>query len=596
MAKIGSLTADLKLESAAFIRDMRKASQETALATSQMSKSMASVQTGLAAAGSAAKGFIAGFVTVQAVRSMVTLGKAAIDTADDIGAAAAAVGVGAEELQRLRFAAEQTDVSIASMDAALKLFQKSVATGKIENQSFQDFIQRIREAPTQIEKVRIAQEGLGKQFQTGLLLASQTGEAFRRYYEGAFVISEKAIQAASDLDNQLRELQAAVGTGFATGFIETFAGAVDTSEEQLRAAHEAAKDFGTIIATVMSAATKTVTSLSGAVASLNEELKSSPTMLGRDFGQWIRGQLGFSTGGGESSHAKTPAASATGGDGLSGGASMASAADVKRMTEYADTLRRTSEQTNQLIAATRNGSLSYQDLNDKIEATNDALKAGYTATSAQGQAMIALGVANRQAERELAAHVEQMRLIPDLVRDMGGAIAATFADAIVEGEKFGDVLDSLAKDLTKMALNTFFQAIITGALTGGAGGTGGLLSGLFHGGGIVGRTGVQKRSVSPSLFAHAPRLHDGLKAGEFPAILEQGEKVTPAGANDNVTVNVYAPPGSQVKTRESQDSSGRNIDVLIDQFDTSIGQRIIEGRSKIGGAVESAYGARRVAR
>lgn len=52
------------------------------------------------------------------------------------------------------------------------------------------------------------------------------------------------------------------------------------------------------------------------------------------------------------------------------------------------------------------------------------------------------------------------------------------------------------------------------------------------------------RSVSPSLFANAPRLHQGLRNNEFPAILERGEEVIPKnGARDNAsrtpTVQIY---------------------------------------------------------
>jgi hypothetical protein len=93
---------------------------------------------------------------------------------------------------------------------------------------------------------------------------------------------------------------------------------------------------------------------------------------------------------------------------------------------------------------------------------------------------------------------------------------------------------------------------------GAGGGLGGLLNGLFgnasEGGGgagfgailgsvlaTVAHRGLSPgstssgltRAVDPTIFLHAPRLHEGLKPGEFPAILEQGEGVTPRGANSN---------------------------------------------------------------
>ena len=49
----------------------------------------------------------------------------------------------------------------------------------------------------------------------------------------------------------------------------------------------------------------------------------------------------------------------------------------------------------------------------------------------------------------------------------------------------------------------------------------------FHSGGIVGRSGGgSKHAVMPaSIFANAPRFHNGLAADEFPAILQRGEAV-----------------------------------------------------------------------
>lgn len=74
---------------------------------------------------------------------------------------------------------------------------------------------------------------------------------------------------------------------------------------------------------------------------------------------------------------------------------------------------------------------------------------------------------------------------------------------------------------------------IFSSLLGGGGGdaAGGIasLAGLFHGGGTVGTSLVNTRIVSPSMFVSAPRLHSGLAADEYPAILQRGEQVTPRG-------------------------------------------------------------------
>jgi hypothetical protein len=58
------------------------------------------------------------------------------------------------------------------------------------------------------------------------------------------------------------------------------------------------------------------------------------------------------------------------------------------------------------------------------------------------------------------------------------------------------------------------------------------------------------------MIASAPRLHNGLAADEFPAVLQKGETVVPkgkpAGTVNNVTINVAAPGGRM--DRESLNS------------------------------------------
>lgn len=50
--------------------------------------------------------------------------------------------------------------------------------------------------------------------------------------------------------------------------------------------------------------------------------------------------------------------------------------------------------------------------------------------------------------------------------------------------------------------------------------------GIFHSGGIVGRSGGARRNVNPGIFANAPRFHGGgLVGGEVPIIAKKGERV-----------------------------------------------------------------------
>lgn len=121
-------------------------------------------------------------------------------------------------------------------------------------------------------------------------------------------------------------------------------------------------------------------------------------------------------------------------------------------------------------------------------------------------------------------------------------------------------VDFAAKELAKIAINE-----ITGGFTqsgGGGNSASGFLStaasvigSFFHTGGKVGSPTAYKKAVNPALFHNAPRFHSGLRADEFPAILQRGETVVPrnqspstfmgggGGINMPVSVNVTVEGG-----------------------------------------------------
>jgi len=173
----------------------------------------------------------------------------------------------------------------------------------------------------------------------------------------------------------------------------------------------------------------------------------------------------------------------------------------------------------------------------------------------------------------------------------GFVSASAFEDAIINGEKFSDVLGGLEDDILRIItrlqiLDPLARGIASGlgVLTGGAnpssgaGGIEGLVaSGLglalsflgpgapagvtatnnpsvalatsttsFRQGGVVGRAG-SKVLRSPSVFAGAPSMQTGGVAGlrfnEVPTILHRGERVIPVGMDSGgpseVTVNFH---------------------------------------------------------
>jgi hypothetical protein len=267
MAQIGSLVVDLILKSAQFNADMAKSAKVVEANTSRMQRSIASIEGGFARAGNALKALGAATAIAATARAVATLAKNAISVGDEIGEASTKLGIGVEQLQRLRFAADQADVDIGTLDAALKLFQKTVAGGKVPFTTFDALIAKIAEAKTQTEKVAIASQYFGKQYQAALLIAADGADKFKKNMDSAFVISARGVRIASDLDNQMKAVGNAISAGFNEGFLNAFNDGLTTSGSRLKDVNAAMLTLGDRIGTVFA---KTI-DLIGRVAKFRRE-------------------------------------------------------------------------------------------------------------------------------------------------------------------------------------------------------------------------------------------------------------------------------------------------------------------------------------
>ena len=119
----------------------------------------------------------------------------------------------------------------------------------------------------------------------------------------------------------------------------------------------------------------------------------------------------------------------------------------------------------------------------------------------------------------------------EVARDMQGAFSDFFFDAMTgQLDSLGDYVQSFIRSI-QQSLASALSGKIIGAMFGGPAGAivGGLFSSFFHGGGVVGVDSSGGRSVPAAVFAGAPRLHSGLMADEYPAILQRGESVLTPG-------------------------------------------------------------------
>lgn len=150
----------------------------------------------------------------------------------------------------------------------------------------------------------------------------------------------------------------------------------------------------------------------------------------------------------------------------------------------------------------------------------------------------------------LGSVVDQMALVVAGTQSIGQGFANL---GIVVAKFFADFLQKIAMAiLQQMALNAL--AGFGGGIGSAAASMGGVAA--KHNGGIVGSkttSGQQsKGSVSPALFAGAPRFHDGglpgLKSDEVPTILQKGEQVLSKNDPNNI-LNRVGSGGQQTQSQ-----------------------------------------------
>ncbi|MFO1153922.1 MAG: hypothetical protein U1E42_09725 [Rhodospirillales bacterium] len=184
--------------------------------------------------------------------------------------------------------------------------------------------------------------------------------------------------------------------------------------------------------------------------------------------------------------------------------------------------------------------------------------------------------------------------------EFGYIATNAFDQAITGGGKFKDIFTGIIKDIARVAMQRLIMNAVMklasaffGGFAGGYAGGAGDFSALagatntsvggfgafqtysvggFHSGGIVGHDTPMTRLGARVNWSAAPRFHEGLLPGEYPAILKKNEAVlTPAqmaamgGTKVNVVVNNNT--GAQVK---AEDDGRGNVTIDINRIDQQL--------------------------
>jgi len=183
--------------------------------------------------------------------------------------------------------------------------------------------------------------------------------------------------------------------------------------------------------------------------------------------------------------------------------------------------------------------------------------------------------------------LEKRKKLVELGEQFGDAWATAFEDMVLGARSAGDAIKALGLEIARMLLRQQvtqpFADAMQRAFVSYFGGTPAATdvpmgatdisyqTPVAHGGWRVGTTPPSVRDVPWSVFAGAPRLHNGLRWDEYPAILQRGEEVKSAA---EVQAGRFATLPQPVFNIQNQSSAQVEAQQTGVQFD---GRRMIVG-------------------
>jgi len=616
MAKIGSLTADLKLQSAAFIRDLGKAATAMSTETAKMRRAMQEterrsrqMQREFDRAFRKVSQFAGAFGVGLGAGALVAFGKRAIETVGNLGEMADAIGLSTEQLQVYQAIAIETNVSQEQLSQGLARYNRVIgqaaegqetainafrrlgvgildAGGKVRASS--EILQDVARAIVGIEDPTLRALAVSELFgdRAGAKLIPMLREIAKGYDINATKAREMGLVIEDEVIARFDRL-ADAGERAAKRGLVAVADGLDAIIEQAR---ERMTMFEAIAAVI-----------SGTAFQPPAPPPAPPRFTGLGGGQDFDDPGAGLTFLPQSEQDKTAHA-----------AFLKSTREAIEQAAKAETaaLERQANARKQFIDKVETANLRAFDFNIQlIERERDAQLAKLeTLGFAEEQAAAArvlinqtaaaeiITVQQREAEESARRLQEQTRKTTEFVRELGLTFSSAFEDAVISGGKLRDVLGALAKDiqrifLRKLVTEPIFNAIaktISGSLFGGGGG--GTLttpSATLHSGWSGAGKPQLTRQVPIAAFATAPRLHSGLRADEFPAILQAGETVTPKGGGGDAGPTVF------IDARGADREGMRRLETAIARLNGSIERRsvaaVVDAQRRGGSRMRQAF-------
>ncbi|AMB48259.1 tape measure protein [Methylobacterium sp. AMS5] len=231
--------------------------------------------------------------------------------------------------------------------------------------------------------------------------------------------------------------------------------------------------------------------------------------------------------------------------------------DIEVQTSLIAEQKKNRDLERELMTADQRRQAMHDEEIARLQALVNETKEGTEARAQAEEALAKRQILARQSVSQSSPLGKQMKEWSSLGENMEKAMTGwldsgvdALAEFVTTGKAdFASLFQSIAKDITKMALKWALSGMFGGgggqggglksllkgggaakgggAKAGGAAGGGLKMFGAMHTGGIVGAGFSMSRMVSPGMFAGAPRFHTGgvIGADEVPIIAQRGEGV-----------------------------------------------------------------------
>jgi len=583
-----------------------------------------------------------GKVTVAAITTAIIASgtaiavsvKNAIDHADKISEMAQAVGLTAEQLSSLEYAAKLSGLGIDDLGTSFRKFNKAIFdgangvqaseaafkslgititdnNGNIKNnyELFLESADALSKLSDGAQKSAMAQTLFGKSGATMIPILNEGKTGIQRLADEAAkygVVLSSSTAAAADRFNDNMKRIASVSQGLINSFTSGLVPALADMTDNISGSASALEKFkiaGESVAGVIITIANTGMTLAQSVSSLIDTISTGSNQLYLLTTMQLK-----EAGNAGDEYAKRQSKSWTdlaatlqkNWDAMNNTGQVGAAKTRKNLEDISDSTNTFNKNQEEGLKLTDSLRTSQEKYDEEMERYKELLDAGAISQDTFERAAT-------KSKDTLEKSSQATNKMKDAARDLGFTFQSAFEDAIINGKKFSEVLKSLLQDIERIVLRKAITEPIANIISSGLSSFMGSFSktstptpaaksahgNIFSGGNLIpfASGGLITR---PSLF---PMANGGVGlAGEAgtEAIMplfrgSNGDLGVKGGRGGGVEINVYAPAGSKVSQSQKTSGDKEQINIMIDE---AVAGSVKDSGSKTHRALKNSFGLR----